>query len=52
MPSPEVYSDTLDHRAALPDAEIHLLNAGHFALEEKNEEIVRLTLDFMARHPD
>ncbi|MGC8539780.1 MAG: alpha/beta fold hydrolase [Phycisphaerae bacterium] len=39
-------------RADLPDAEIHLLNAGHFALDEKNDEIARLILDFMARHPD
>lgn len=33
----------------LPDAEIHLLEAGHFALDEKNDEIARLILDFMAR---
>ena len=36
----------------LPDAEIHLLDAGHFALDEKNDEIARLILDFMERHPD
>lgn len=35
----------------LPDAEIHLLDAGHFALDEKTDEIARLILDFMARHP-
>lgn len=35
----------------LPNAEIHLLDAGHFALDEKTDEIARLILDFMARHP-
>jgi pimeloyl-ACP methyl ester carboxylesterase len=35
----------------LPDAEIHLLDAGHFAMDEKNDEIARLILDFMAKHP-
>ena len=39
------------YRTDLPDAEIHLLDAGHFALEERNDEIARLVLDFMARHP-
>ena len=27
------------YRRDLPDAEIHLLDAGHFALDEKNDEI-------------
>ncbi|QCB54573.1 alpha/beta hydrolase [Sphingopyxis sp. PAMC25046] len=36
----------------VPDAEIHLLDAGHFALNEKNEEIARLILDFMGRHSE
>lgn len=35
----------------LPNAEIHLLDAGHFALDEKTDEIARLILNFMARHP-
>ncbi|WP_216857035.1 alpha/beta fold hydrolase [Acidisoma sp. S159] len=35
----------------LPDAEIHLLDAGQFALDEKTDEIARLILDFMARQP-
>ncbi len=32
----------------LPDAEIHLLDAGHFALDEKNDEIAGLILAFLA----
>lgn len=35
----------------LPDAEIHLLDAGHFALDEKCDDIARLILRFMAKHP-
>jgi pimeloyl-ACP methyl ester carboxylesterase len=35
-------------RRDVPDAEIHLLDAGHFALDEKNDEIARLVLAFMA----
>jgi pimeloyl-ACP methyl ester carboxylesterase len=34
----------------LPDAEIHLLDAGHFALDEKNDEIASLILAFLAKH--
>ena len=34
----------------LPDAEIHLLDAGHFALDEKNDEIATLILAFLAKH--
>ena len=37
-------------RADLPDAEIHLLDAGHFALDEKTDEIAALILAFMAKH--
>ena len=36
----------------LPNAEIHLLDAGHFALDEQNDEIARLILAFFARHSD
>ena len=39
-------------RRDLPDAEIHLLDAGHFAFDEKNDEIAGLILAFLARHPD
>ena len=33
----------------LPDAELHLLDSGHFALEDKGDEISALMLDFLAR---
>lgn len=36
----------------LPNAEINLLDAGHFALDERTDEIAGLILDFMARHPE
>lgn len=39
------------YRRDLPGAEIHLLDAGHFALDEKTDDIANLILDFMARHP-
>jgi pimeloyl-ACP methyl ester carboxylesterase len=32
-----------------PRAEVHILDAGHFALDSKPNEIIRLTQDFMAR---
>lgn len=31
----------------LPDAEVHLLDAGHFALDERTDEIAGLILEFM-----
>src|SRR5271170_4705659 len=34
----------------LPDAEIHLLDAGHFALDEKNVDIASLILAFLAKN--
>jgi pimeloyl-ACP methyl ester carboxylesterase len=36
-------------RRDLPDADIHLLDAGHFATDEKNDKIAGLILDFMAK---
>jgi pimeloyl-ACP methyl ester carboxylesterase len=33
----------------LPDAELHLLDTGHFALEDKGNEIAGLIRDFLAR---
>jgi pimeloyl-ACP methyl ester carboxylesterase len=37
------------YRNDVPDAEIHLLDAGHFALDEATDEIAALTADFLAR---
>jgi len=34
----------------LPDAEIHLLNTGHFALETHGDEIAALIKNFLAKH--
>jgi pimeloyl-ACP methyl ester carboxylesterase len=36
-------------RRDIPDAEIHLLNTGHFALETHHEEIAALMHDFLGR---
>jgi len=33
----------------LPDAELHLIDTGHFALEDKSDEMVPLIRDFLAR---
>lgn len=38
------------YKRDLPAAELHLLDAGHFALDEGTDEIARLMLDFLARH--
>jgi pimeloyl-ACP methyl ester carboxylesterase len=38
------------YRRDLPDAEIHLLDTGHFALETHGEEIAARMRDFLARH--
>ena len=35
----------------LPTAELHLLDAGHFALESHAREVGSLILDFLRRHP-
>ncbi|HEU4680073.1 MAG TPA: alpha/beta hydrolase [Terrimicrobiaceae bacterium] len=37
------------YRRDNPSAEVHILDAGHFALDLKSEDIIRLTQDFMAR---
>jgi pimeloyl-ACP methyl ester carboxylesterase len=37
------------YRNDVPDAEIHILDAGHFALDEATDEIAALSADFLAR---
>lgn len=37
------------YRRDVPDAEVHVLEAGHFALEEASDEIATLTLGFVQR---
>lgn len=37
------------YRRDVPDAEIHLLDAGHFALDEKVDEIASRMIDFLQR---
>ena len=34
----------------MPKAELHILDAGHFALDEATDEIARLTRDFLEHH--
>ena len=37
------------YKRDVPEAEIHQLDAGHFALDEKNDEIAALILQFLSR---
>jgi pimeloyl-ACP methyl ester carboxylesterase len=39
----------LAYKRDLPKAEVHLLDAGHFALESHAEEIGQLILEFLGR---
>lgn len=34
----------------LPNAELHLLDAGHFAAEEKTRDIAKLILEFLSKN--
>lgn len=38
------------YRRDRPEAELHILEAGHFALDEATDAVARLTRDFLARH--
>ena len=37
------------YRRDVPDAELHILQAGHFALDEQCDQVARLTRDFLRR---
>jgi len=39
-------------RRDVPDAEVHVLDAGHFALDVKADEIAALTRDFLLRRTE
>ena len=39
------------YKLDLPAAEIHLLDAGHFALGTRHKEVLGLVDDFLQRHP-
>jgi pimeloyl-ACP methyl ester carboxylesterase len=39
------------YRKDVPTAEVHILDAGHFALDEKADEIIRLTGAFLEKLP-
>ena len=38
------------YRQEVPDAEVHVLDAGHFALDERVDEIATLIRGFLAKH--
>jgi len=40
----------LTYASALPDAEVHLLDAGHFALDEATPEIAQLVREFLDKN--
>lgn len=37
------------YRDDVPEAEVHILEAGHFALDEATDEIASFVRDFLAR---
>ncbi len=37
------------YKRDLPDADVHVLDAGHFALDEKVDEIAALMRSFLAK---
>ena len=39
-----------NYRRDVPAAEVHILDAGHFALDEATDAVARLTREFLGRH--
>lgn len=37
------------YKQDVPNAEIHILDAGHFAMDTKSQEVANLTLQFLDR---
>jgi hypothetical protein len=44
-----VFQNANAYGKEVPSAEIHILDAGHFALDQRADEIARLTKDFLDR---
>jgi hypothetical protein len=40
----------LAYKNDVPDVEVHILDAGHFALDEKVDEVAALMIDFLGQH--
>jgi hypothetical protein len=35
----------------VPDTEVHIIDAGHFAMDEKPDEVAKFVGDFVAKLP-
>jgi pimeloyl-ACP methyl ester carboxylesterase len=51
-PSFQVEEAAEAYRRDVPDAEVHVLDAGHFALDEQPDLIADLTRSFLQRRGD
>jgi len=53
-PDPKKFAYTFDHLAGVMTrfAEVHVLDAGHFALDTAADEIARLVRNFMTKMPE
>jgi pimeloyl-ACP methyl ester carboxylesterase len=44
-----VVPGALAYARDVPEAEVHILDAGHFALDEKAEQVAEIVLNFLDR---